>query len=609
MIKNISKILFVVLLIAGNLLAQKFELTADRTKVGVNDRFQVYFTFEKQSNQNVSNFKPPSFNGFRVLSGPNQSTSMQIINGQVSSSITFSYILTPQNVGNHRIGKAAIEFNGKTYESNTLDIQVVQGSVTPQQKNQDSQISEEELRKNVFIRATVDKSKVYRGEQVTVTYKLYTKLNISSPQISKLPKYNGFWQEEIPTGNTINWDIEMHNGERFRSAVIKKAALFPTKTGELEITPFELEVPVLVRKRRPANDFFDEFFNDSFFGRTETIQFTARSNSIKIEAMPLPLSGQPESFNGAVGQFDLKSDISNTNVKTNESISLKFTLSGRGNIQLVDLPELELPTGFEIYEPKSNLNINRSGTISGTKTFEYLIVPRIAGVKKIEPLEFSYFNPAQGRYVTLHSPEFTLNIERGAGSDDASTAGFSKEDIKLLNEDIRYIKTSNYDLRPAGESRLIGVWFWLGLIIPAFVLTAVVGIKKRQDKLSGNVQLMKYRKAEKAARNRLKRAKKLMTGEESLTFYTEISKAMNGYLEDKLNIQKSEFTLDKAVDKLKQKSVDDELIKKMKEIYERCEYARFAPSSQNLTAEQSMYDDTINVIVKLEAQLNAKKKR
>lgn len=609
MIKNISKILFVVLLFTGNLLAQKFELTADRTKVGVNDRFQVYFTFEKQSNQNVSNFKPPSFNGFRVLSGPNQSTSMQIINGQVSSSITFSYILTPQNVGNHRIGKAAIEFNGKTYESNTLDIQVVQGSVTPQQKNQDSQISEEELRKNVFIRATVDKSKVYRGEQVTVTYKLYTKLNISSPQISKLPKYNGFWQEEIPTGNTINWDIEMHNGERFRSAVIKKAALFPTKTGELEITPFELEVPVLVRKRRPANDFFDEFFNDSFFGRTETIQFTARSNSIKIEAMPLPLSGQPESFNGAVGQFDLKSDISNTNVKTNESISLKFTLSGRGNIQLVDLPELELPTGFEIYEPKSNLNINRSGTISGTKTFEYLIVPRIAGVKKIEPLEFSYFNPAQGRYVTLHSPEFTLNIERGAGSDDASTAGFSKEDIKLLNEDIRYIKTSNYDLRPAGESRLIGVWFWLGLIIPAFILTAVVGIKKRQDKLSGNVQLMKYRKAEKAARNRLKRAKKLMTGEESLTFYTEISKAMNGYLEDKLNIQKSEFTLDKAVDKLKQKSVDDELIKKMKEIYERCEYARFAPSSQNLTAEQSMYDDTINVIVKLEAQLNAKKKR
>ena len=552
MIRNNFKILFFLLITAGTLFAQKFEMTADRTKVGVNERFQVYLTFEKNDNDNVSDLNPPSFEGFRILSGPNQSTNMQIINGNVSSSISFSYILTPQKVGSYTINKAQISYKGKKYETNTLNVQVIQGTTTQAQSGGgSSQMSDEELSKNVFIRASVDKQKVYRGEQVTVTFKLYTKLNISSPQISKLPNYNGFWQEEIPTDHTINMEVEMYNGERFRSAVIKKAALFPTQSGELEITPFELEIPVIVKKKRQSNDFFDEFFNDSFFGGTETIQFKARSNSIKINALPLP-EGQPESFSGAVGEFDMKSDISSTNVKTNESVTLKFSISGKGNLELLNLPELKLPSGFEVYEPKSNVQLTNNNTIAGSKTFDYLVVPRIPGTRKIDPIEFSYFSPSKGKYITLKSPEYTLNIEKGEGTANAPASGFSKEDIKLLNEDIRYINTSDFDLQPKGESRLIGLWFWFSLIIPALVLAGAVGFKKRQDKLAGNVQLAKYRKAEKAARNRLKNAKKLMTGEASLAFYTEISRAMNGYLEDKLAIQKSDFTLDKAVEKLKQ---------------------------------------------------------
>ena len=604
--KNVFKILLFLMLFVSQISAQEFETTADRTTVGVGERFQVYFTFKGESNE-ISGFRPPSFEGLRVLSGPNQSTNMQIINGQVNSSITFSFILTPVSEGEFTIGQAEISYKDTKYRSNPLKINVVKGATSPKQQNQDDTISEDELRKNVFIVASADKRNVYQGEQVTVTYKLYTKLNISSPQISKLPTYNGFSQEEISTSNTINWQIEMYNGERYRSATIKKVALFPTKSGELTVTPFELDVPVLVRKKRTSNDFFDDFFNDSFFGRTETIEFTAISNSIKINAEPLPQTNVPESFSGAVGDFNFKSEIDQNSVKANESISIRFTVSGAGNIQLLDLPELDLPAGFEVYEPKSNLNINRNGKISGTKTFDYLIVPRVPGTKIIQPITFSYFSPTKNRYITESSPEYKIEVEKGDGA-AASASGFSKEDVKLLNEDIRFIKTSDFNLSPKNGNRLIPIWFWLGLIIPALVLGSVVMVQRRNEKLSSNTQLLKYKKAQKVAKNRLKSAQNLMAADKSLEFYSEISRAMNGYLEDKLNIQKSEFTLDKALANLSQKNVADDVKEKVKQIYEKCEFARFAPSEQTASAEQSLYDDTINTIVGIENSLSRKKK-
>lgn len=604
MTRFVSKILFLLIVVSVSF-GQTFKTTADRTTVGQNERFQVFFTFEGNSS-NVSGFKPPSFDGFKILSGPNQSTNMQIINGQVSSSITFTYILTPTQLGDFTIGKASVNFDGSKYETDPLAIKVVQGGTSTQAPTDDDNISREELAKNVFIRATADKLNVYQGEQVTVTYKLYSRLTIASIQIAKLPTYNGFWQEEIPTSNKIDWEIEMYDGERFRTALIKKVALFPTKTGELTVTPFELDLPIVVRKKRQSNDFFDDFFNDSFFGRTQTVDFTARSNSIKIKSEQLPQNNVPASFNGAVGDFKLSSEIDKTTLKANESLSLKYTVTGTGNIQLLDLPKLELPASFEVYEPQSNLDINRSGRISGTKTFEYLVVPRVQGKKTIPPLEFTYFSPTKNRYITTTTPEYEIDVAKGDGT-IASGSGFSKEDVKLLNEDIRYIKTSGFDLRTKKDNRLIPIWFWFGLIIPALILGVVLGVQKRNEKLSSNTQLLKYRKAEKLAKKRLKTAQSLISGDKSLEFYSEISQAMSGYLEDKLNIQKSDFTLDKAVEKLRTKSVSEDLQVKVKEIYEKCEFARFAPASQNISAEQSMYDETLNVIVKIESQLNSKK--
>jgi hypothetical protein len=416
--KEKRKFIIVLLLfttaLSYNLFAQEFTATVDKTVVGQYDRFQVYFTFNGSDVNGVQNFRPPSFQNFKVLSGPNQSTSMQYINGKVSGSLTFSYILQPSDIGSFTIGAASVTFGGKSYSTSLVNIKVEKG--TPQQKAESNGgYSDAELDKNVFIVAQANKSRVMLGEQITVTYKLYTKLNIASPQINKLPQYQGFWAEEMDPTRTINFTVEMYKGERYRAAEIKQVALFPTKTGVLNVTPFELNVPVIVKKKRTGNDVFDEFFNDSFFGRTETVQHLTKSNTLKVTVDPLPSSNVPSSFNGAVGNFNFKAEIDKNKVSTNESITLRLTVSGSGNIKLLNLPEPQLPAGFEKYDPKIYDNVNKGTVISGQKISEYLIVLRSPGAKEIPPIEFTYFNPSLKRYVTQSSPSFKIFVEKGVG--------------------------------------------------------------------------------------------------------------------------------------------------------------------------------------------------
>ena len=604
--------LFTAFISAVEINAQQFTASVDKTTVNQNEQFQIYFTFNGTDVNGLSNLRAPAFTGFLVISGPNQSSSMQIINGKVSGSVTFSYILQSQSVGSFAIGSASVDYNGKTYKTQPLTVKVERGSPKTNAANNDDQggISNEDLAKNVFIIASADKQRVLQGEQITVTYKLYTRLNISSPQITKLPSYQGFWAEEIGTSNSIVFSIEMYKGQRYRAAVIKKVALFPTKSGTLDVTPFELNIPVIVRKKKAGNDVFDDFFNDSFFGRTETVDYDAKSNSVKIDVEPLPSQNVPAGFNGAVGNFDLKADIDKKDVQTNESISLKYTLSGTGNIKLLNLPELQLPAGMEKYDPKINETVNTKGNlVSGTKTIEYLIVPRAAGEKEIPAMQFSYFNPSSRKYVTLSAPSFKINVKKGEGTFADAGTGFSKEDIKMLNEDIRYIKTSSFDLEKAGEYSLIKEWFWAATVVPFIALVSLIGFKKRQDKLAGNVQLMRYQKAEKAAKLRLKSAKKALDASDNKSFFDEISLALFGYLEDKLGMQKSDFTLDRAVAVLQEREVDAGLIDRLKAIAEKCEFARFAPQGQSAQTTADLYDESVKVIVELDNSIALRKKK
>lgn len=581
--------------------AQQFNATVDKTTVGQYDRFQIYFTFEGGDVNGISNFHQPALTGFKILSGPNQSSSMQIINGKVSGSMTFSYIVQPSNIGGFTIQSASIDYGGKTYRTQPFNIKIEKG--TPQQQKESTGgYSQEELAKNVFIVAEANKTRALLGEQITVTYKLYTKLNISSPQITKLPSYEGFWAEEVGPLQNINFEIGMYKGERYRVAKIKQVALFPSKTGTLSVTPFELNVPVIVKKKKTGNDVFDEFFNDSFFGRTETVEVKTRSNTIKVEVDPLPQNA-PASFTGSVGDLNFKAEVDKKDVVTNESITLRLTVSGNGNIKLVKVPDPQLPPGFEKYEPKNVENINRGSVISGQKIIDYLIVPRNAGEKEIPPMEFTFFNPSLRKYVTLKSQPFKINVRQGIAGSETTSQGFSQGDVKLLSEDIRFIKTSNFNLESKQEISLIKPWFWFSLVVPFFSLIGAVVFKRKQDKLSGNVLLMRYQKAEKAARKRLKLSKEALDKNDITNFYAELSLALFGYLEDKLGIQKAEFTLEGAVEKLIQKNVAEDLIAQLKRIAGKCEYARFAPQGEISAEAADLYNEAVKVIVEVDSSL------
>ncbi len=610
MIKLIAYIFLIIGLFVPAMSAQSFSASVDNTSVSLNDRFQVTFTFEGTDVNNLSGFNAPDFAGFMVLSGPNQSTSMQIINGSVSASLSYSFYLQPKNLGRYTIGSASIKYKGTPYKTDPITIQVEKGSSnsgTQQNSNQNSSgISNDEIAQNVFVRATADKQKVLMGEQVTVTYKLYTRLSIASQMsISKLPQYPGFWAEELETPGNISFTTETYQGKRYRVGLLKKVALFPTQTGELNVTPFELDVPVQVQKKRKSNNVFDDFFNDPFFGIGQTVDFTAKSNSLKIKVQPLPSANVPDSFNGAVGDFSMDSQIDKRSTKTNEPVTMKLTINGTGNISLLEMPKINLPAGFEQYEPKVNEQVNRTGKISGKKTAEYLIVPRDAGKKEIPPVKFSYFDINKKSYVTLSTPAYSLNVEQGAIANSQEYAG--KEDVKMLGEDIRYIKTDSESLHRTGGFILNRFGFWAAVGFPFILGLGLVVWRRREDKLAGNVQLMRYQRAQKVARMRLKKAKSLMDSGDHNAFYSEISLALFGYLEDKFHIPKSELSVDRASAELHNRGLNSELIAEFERVANKCEFIRFAPKESETAAVAEMYDELSHIITEIEKSLSLKK--
>jgi len=579
--------------------AQEFTASVNETTVSDNERFQVSFTFSGSSINNLSKFSPPAFENFMILSGPSQSTSIQIINGAQSASITYSFIIQAKSIGTFTVGSASIMQGDETYKSKPIKITVVKGKNKPQQKKEDNQISYDEIAKNLFIRATVDKTKAYKGEQITVVYKLYTRLSIAAQMsINKLPQYQGFWAEELETPGNITFKTEVINGKQFRVGELKKVALFPTQTGMLEVTPFELTVPIQIQKQRSKN-IWDDFFGDPF-GRSETIEFDAKSNIVKINVQPLP-EGSPDSFNGAVGDFSFNAELSSAKTKSNEPLTLNVSIAGSGNLKLLDMPEINFPNGFEKYEPKIKEQINRKGRISGSKTGEYLFVPRVVGLREIPPIEFSYFNPVKKKYITVSSQIFKIDIK--PGDKVATTEIVGKEDIRELGTDIRFIKTSFDDVDKKEGYLINSTGFIVASIMPFALALGLIGWKRRYDKLHGNVVLLRYQKAQKVAKNRLKLAKKLMDSQKHKEFYTELSSALFGYLEDKLHIPKSKFTLESAADELRIKNVSDELIENLKSGAEKCEFVRFAPGAEKSAAMKEMYDEIADVIINLEKNI------
>jgi len=590
---------------AGQALSQTFTASVDRNQVATGERFSLDLTMTGGGTGGGKNLKLPDLGKFMILSGPNQSTSMQIVNGNVSSSVSYGYVLQPREPGRFTIGPASIEVGGRTITTQPIEITVVKGNPAAKQNAAQQADGDVKIGDNLFLKAVVDRTKIVQGEQLTVVYKIYTRVNIINYAINKLPSMTGFWGEDLQTPQQVQLTNETINGKQYRVGVLKKTALFATQSGTLEINPLELTMQIQVQNKRRSGDIFDDFFNDPFMGNARTQNVSVKSDPIKITVQPLPQANVPSSFKGAVGRFSLTAAVAKRTIKTNEPLSLKATITGSGNIKILEAPEIALPADFEKYDPKVSESIDRNGaTIRGSKTFEWLIVPRYPGEKKIPPLEFSYYDVGRGQYVTTKTDELTIEVEKGNAEAGSAAAGLSKEDVRILNQDIRFIKSSSHGFRRLGEPLISTTVAGVLLLVPFCAFVGLVVYRRKTVKESSDVVSFRSRRAMKIAGKRLKDAKALLAGTNADAFYTEISRALWTYVADKLGIDRAELSIDTVTDTLTEKRLEPALVARIKECLESCEFARYAPASSQQVEKQKMYDSASSIIVEIEHRLN-----
>lgn len=607
-LKPAAGAVLILLLVAAPAAAQDVSFTAsvDRNRVEMGD--QIELTFALNGGNGGSNFRAPGLNDFLVLSGPNQSTNMQFINGSVSSSVTYGYVIQPRSVGKFTIGSATISYGGKQLQTQPVTIEVVKGSPQQaprpgqQQPDEDADVGRQ-IADNLFLKVRVDKSKVSQGEQIVATYKIYTRVNVSSYNMTKLPSLTGFWSEDLDVPKQVQLGTETINGKQFRVGILKKVALFPQRAGTLEIDPMEVTCAVQVQTRRRSNDFFNQFFNDPFFGNVTNVNHKVGSDPVKITVLPLPTSGIPAGFNGAVGNFTFEAWLDHRETKADEPVTLKVKISGRGNLKLLEAPAVTVPPDIERYDPKITDNISKQeDVVSGSRTFEYLLIPRHAGQMKIPSIPFSFFDPEKKNYVALHAPEFVLSVEKGTGLATSAANGISKEDVKLLGEDIRFIKSGNLVLRRQGDVFVGSAGFFVLSLSPFAAFIGFIVFSRSRQKILGDVVALRNRKARKIARRRLGTAKTFLSLKKKEEFYAEVSRALWGYVGDKLAIPPAELSIDAARTALSARSVHEEAVGKFSAMIEKCEYARFAPSADAAQMD-SVFADAVGLISTIEDQI------
>jgi len=591
----------------------EFIASVDRNPVHVGERLTVTFSVNGEG----SNFKGPSFKGFTVLSGPMQSQSVQIINQKMTRSLSFSYILTADKKGKFTIEPATITSGPYSLKSNSLTIEVLAESEAQKQRREQEQerqktINEQAqdiLKKNIFLRAEVSKRKVYQGEQLIATYKLYIhpQLNPLQRNPKKIPSFDGFWTQDLNV-EKLSWKRELVNGVNYNVADIKQVVLFPQRSGNLKIDPYEFEFIVRLKveggSRRRSNSIFDDFFNDSFFNDNyQDFNYIAKSDPIIISVDPLPIDA-PESFGGAVGNMRMNVELDKNKTETGEPITLKLNISGSGNLKLLESPKINFPPGFEIYDPKisDNTNVSASG-ISGNISYEYIIIPRNAGEFKIEPIEFSYFNLSKDEYVTLSSPQLNITVDKGAiPASNGVVSGIRKEEVELIGKDIRFIKLNVDDLERYPSRFFKSTYFWLWLILPFILLALLLWYKRKRLTEAQDMLQFRTKKATKLSRKRLALANKLMKQNQNDKFYEEINKALWGYIGDKLIISTSDLTKDNVRNILTNKNVTEGTIDKFLSTLDDAEFARYAPSASNKKNED-IYKEAVEIISQLEGEI------
>ncbi len=590
-----------------------FEANSPLT-VAVGEPFRVEFALNAQPEP--GSFKAPSFEGFDVIAGPAeaQGQSIQIVNNSMTRVVnyTITYVLVPQGAGNVTVGAAEVTVEGTTYRTKPLAIEVVDegkapgggGSAAggqPQRREEASSESAAQSRvakDDILLRAVVSRTSVYKGEPLRVTFKLYERVPVVGYNDVKFPSFNGFWAQELNTENARR-ERETFNGKVYETLVAKEYLLYPQQAGTLVIEPAELTAvaQVVIQSRRSLDPFFGggpDFVN---------VPRKVQSPRINIAVKPLP-AGAPASFSGAVGSFTMDAVLPQERLAANSAATYTVKISGTGNLTFVQAPKLTLPASFEQYNVKTTESINTSAAgISGYRQFEYPFIARAEGTYEVEPVEFSYFDPSRMQYMTLRSRPLELEITPDAkGGGDAYVVqgrGMSKEEVKMLGQDIRFIKLGNAQLRPVREPFLFGAVYWVLLFGILAFFTAVYVALRKQIRESQNAALVRGKRANKVAVQRFRVAKRYMEEQNRHAFYEEMLRALWGYMGDKFNIPVANLTKENVREELHKRGVSVEESQRFTSIITKCDEAQYSPAASARMSE--VYAEGVDIISRIEA--------
>lgn len=570
------------------------------------------FQFTYTVNQRGKDLRAPEFTDFDYIAGPytSQSSSTSFVNGHRTSSfqMTFTYTLMAQKEGTFSIPPATINVGGEHYTSNGVKITVLPED-QPQQSSQQSGVSNQQQGQsqrqsqtgpetgNIFVRTLVSKTRVYEQEAILLSYKVYV-ADVDLKQFTNnttLPDFTSFLQQKIDLSD-VQLELENYNGRNYQTATIYSTLLYPQKSGDIQIDPASFEAVLLVPNQARSRSIFDDFFN-SYTTATRTL----RAPGATIHVTPLP-AGKPASYAGGVGKFTMDAKLSSTDVKANEAITLTLTIRGAGNMKLLKTPAVDWPEGFEQYDPKVTNNFKTStGGMSGTRTIEYLAIPRAAGDYTLPAVKFGYFDTEKGQYQVLSSPEYTLHIARGenepmANGQQPMASYVNKEDIRELGSDIRYISAARFTPSdsPSALARLrFGSWqMYLLYGCPLVLALLLFVIFRKRIRENADIIGVRKRQANSVARKRLKKAKALMqqiangqrptaNGQpqaEREAFFEEIERASLQYLSDRLSIPTADLNKDTITSTLRNKSVPEDLIDRTNRVLSDAAFARYAPA-------------------------------
>jgi tetratricopeptide (TPR) repeat protein len=591
--------------------------------VSVDESFRIVFTADGK----VSDFNWPGSSDFDVVWGPQTgtSTSIQFVNGKRTSSYsqTYTYILQPKSMGTFTLPAASCKIEGKSYASRSAKVEVVksqgnsssssQGTSAGSSSTDESESGSSQKSESVqgvsgqdcFVRLSISKNSVVKGEPLVATIKLYTKTDIAGFENVKFPDYNGFWSQDLESPQNIEFHRESVNGTIYNVGLLRRNLLIAQQVGTLTIDPVEMGLQLRVRGQSTGNSIFDDFFDNY-----QTVRKKIVSPSVKVTVRPLP-AGAPASFKGGVGQYAMNVTLSKDSIKANDAASLIVKISGTGNVSLLESPEVHLPADFETYDAKSSDNSTSGASgISGSKTFEIPFIPRSMGKYVIAPIEYTYFDNAKGQYVTLKSDSIRVNVGKGSDISGGGVAvpGVNQQDVKTLSNDIRFIAHGSPHLRKTGSFFIGTPLFWglaalmVALFFAAYFLLKTMAVRR------ADVAGTKNRKASKMARKRLNTASVFLKQDLYSAFYEELHKALLGYISDKLTMPLADLSRENISEGLAVRSVPEDTIKTFNDVLDACEYARYAPEDQSHLQEmQNQYDQAVKAISEIESKIRAPK--